>query len=374
MKRVSGGRAKGVERGVAKKVRVVKIDYRAAGVGKTNSNGKGGGSLNSSPISIGNGAWDIKEILGDADIYEDGSAMFEVPAMTSLYWQVLDSKGRVIQTARTWDTIQPGEQKGCVGCHTPLDETLSQAQMGSAIAMKRGPQKLTPFYGPSRGFSFQREIQPILDKKCVSCHDGKKKKVMDLRGIPTKRVAWNKRAWTQSYLNLLEAEEHKTREGSFKGIPEEGLVNWISKMSEPTALPPYSGGSVKSPLMVLLEKGHEKVKLTDEEYHKFAAWIDLLVPFSGEYREGHHWKEEEMTYYGYFEAKRREQYREEQWNISNYLRSLNGQCRSTPRTLRPLSPPDSDVSGRRTSSQSLKPKQWISRAISCTARTVLSST
>ena len=38
--------------------------------------------------------------------------------------------------------------------------------------MKVGPQKLAPFYGPARGFSFGKEIQPILDKHCTKCHDG----------------------------------------------------------------------------------------------------------------------------------------------------------------------------------------------------------
>ena len=32
------------------------------------------------------------------------------------------------------------------------------------MAMRNGPQELEPFYGPPRGFSFTREIQPILDE------------------------------------------------------------------------------------------------------------------------------------------------------------------------------------------------------------------
>jgi hypothetical protein len=63
----------GVPRGEAKKLRVVRLNYRAAGVGQTHNGGEGGGSINSSPVSIGNGSWDIKEIIGDADIHEDGS-------------------------------------------------------------------------------------------------------------------------------------------------------------------------------------------------------------------------------------------------------------------------------------------------------------
>ena len=35
-------------------------------------------------------------------------------------------------------------------------------------------QPLEPFYGPARGFSFPREIQPILDRNCVRCHNADK--------------------------------------------------------------------------------------------------------------------------------------------------------------------------------------------------------
>ena len=79
----------GIPRGTAKKIRVVQLNYRAAGVGKSRNLGEGGGSLNSGPVAIGNGSWDVKEILGDVDIHEDGSALFEVPAMKSIYLQVI---------------------------------------------------------------------------------------------------------------------------------------------------------------------------------------------------------------------------------------------------------------------------------------------
>ena len=72
--------------------------------------------MNSTPMSIGNATWDVKRILGDADIHEDGSVLVEVPAMVSQYHQILNAKGQVIQTTRTWDTLRPGEQKSCVGC------------------------------------------------------------------------------------------------------------------------------------------------------------------------------------------------------------------------------------------------------------------
>ena len=147
---------------------MVRLDYRAAGVGQSHNSGEGGGALNSSPVAIGNGTWDVKQILGDVEVEPDGSARFEVPAMESIYLQVLDEKGRVIQTTRTWDTLMPGETKGCTGCHDKTNGNRHPYQLEGTLAWKRDPQKLQPFHGPTRGFSFPKEIQPILDANKVA--------------------------------------------------------------------------------------------------------------------------------------------------------------------------------------------------------------
>jgi hypothetical protein len=61
------------------------------------------------------------------------------------------------------------------------------------------------------------------------------------------------------------------------------------------------------------------VQLAEEDLHKIYAWIDLLVPFSGDYREGHAWSEDEMAFYDYYESKRKAQHAEEAQNIADYL-------------------------------------------------------
>ena len=70
----------GVPRGTVKKLRVVALEFRAAGVGNNGSIGPGGEALVCTPIAIGNGSWDVKIVLGDATVHEDGSAFFTVPA------------------------------------------------------------------------------------------------------------------------------------------------------------------------------------------------------------------------------------------------------------------------------------------------------
>ncbi|MHC4176960.1 MAG: HzsA-related protein, partial [Planctomycetota bacterium] len=107
----------GVPRGTVKRLRVVALEFRAAGLGTTKQRGAGGTSNVSTPIAVGNGSWDVKVVLGSAKVFEDGSACFKVPARTPVYFQALDEKNYCVQTMRSWTTLMPGENQACVGCH-----------------------------------------------------------------------------------------------------------------------------------------------------------------------------------------------------------------------------------------------------------------
>ncbi len=160
----------GVPRGTIKRLRVVALTHRAAGIRSNRNQGPAGAALICTPISIGNGAWDVKIVLGDAEVHADGSACFSVPARTPVYFQALDAKGHAVQTMRTWSTLQPGEYRACVGCHE-RKSTAPDSFGATTLAARAGPQPLTPFHGPPRGFSFVREVQPILDRHCTRCHN-----------------------------------------------------------------------------------------------------------------------------------------------------------------------------------------------------------
>ena len=69
----------------------------------------------------------------------------------------------------------------------------------------------------------------------------------------------------------------------------------------------------------MLEQGHQGVKLSRVELDKIAGWIDLLVPYCGDYREANAWTEEEMTKYERFAEKRRQMEEIEQQNIDALL-------------------------------------------------------
>ncbi|UDQ97665.1 hypothetical protein AAEX28_11745 [Lentisphaerota bacterium WC36G] len=294
---------KGVKRGTIKKLRVVEIEYRAAYVGHNSNAGEAGSALVSTPVATGNGTWDPKIILGETPVYSDGSAMFKVPANTPVYFQCIDENGNVAATMRSWSTLMPNEYFSCIGCH----ENKNQAppMRGVSLAMKAGAKDLTSFYNVKGGFSFNKYIQPILDKSCISCHNGVKKNkkgklLMDLTNKIVKDKT-SKRNWTVAYMNLTESY---LRHGNYFSKGNGKLVNWITTQSRPSMLPPYFAGSAKSNLIKLIKCGHGRPDLNEAEINIISAWIDLGVPFSGDYVEGNDWSDSELRKYIKFQRKR----------------------------------------------------------------------
>lgn len=317
----------GVPKGTIRKLRVVALDFRPAGIRSNSSGGPGGGALVSTPVSIGNGAWDVKTVLGETEVHQDGSAFFKVPARTPVYFQMLDADGRALQTMRSWSTLQPGESASCVGCHDSKNSAPPLKAYARTLAMKRPPLDLEPPGGSVRGFSFPKDIQPILDRHCTKCHHERGSVVELARGAgppvlelaPEIRSRGDERAfsllgtavvdekagreWSDAYLVLTQAKRDGV-DGPFRGNPDGRMVRWISSQSVPTPLPPKSAGSVQSPLMDLVVNGHHDVRLAQEELRTIACWIDLLVPFCGDYTEANVWTPEEMRKFRHYGEKR----------------------------------------------------------------------
>jgi len=195
-----------------------------------------------------------------------------------------------VQTMRSWATLMPGETFGCVGCHEDKNAT-PVPNLSVTEAFKAGVAALEPFYGPARGFSFVKEIQPILDKHCVECHKpGGEDEDYDLTSTRVHGEG-SLRLWTQGYVTLTQ----KGRSNKW--------ANWISVQSIPPMIPPKSGGSTKSELFELL-KDHHKVNLSREDLDKLAAWMDLVVPYTGDYMEENAWTDHDALKFERFQNKR----------------------------------------------------------------------
>ena len=307
----------GIARGTVKKLRVIGLEYRAAGIGWNYNVGPAGDALVCTPPAVGNGSWDVKVVLGDATVHPDGSAFFTLPARTPVYFQAIDARGYAVQTMRSWTTLQPGENASCAGCHESKNSTPA-AGARPGVAFEAGPQDLIPLHGPPRAFSFPREVQPILDRNCIQCHtDGQA--APSLLGRPvTENLA--KRQWSTSYLTLVQATRKTLENNPYLAGTTDGLVSWVGAQSVPTMLAPYAAGAARSRLLAMLAASHHDVRLAPQEFETLACWIDLQVPFCGDYEEASQWTAEEQQTYRHFLDKRRGMEELERRNIAEWQR------------------------------------------------------
>ena len=221
--------------------------------------------------------WDIKRMLGTVPVEEDGSVIFKIPANTPVSIQPLDKDGVAVQWMRSWLTGQPGEIVSCVGCHEDQNQIVIPKRV---IASQKAPHALTPPEGGTRSFTFDLEVQPILDRACIACHNGEGK-AFDLRGGKKEG-----RGYGTSYLNLHPYVHRQGGEGDM------------------VVLYPYEYHPNTSELVRLLKKGHYNVQLTDAEWRKIYNWIDYNAPDKGYFNAN---VLKSFPYQGYDQIERRKQ-------------------------------------------------------------------
>ena len=122
------------------------------------------------PLSYG-GTFTLERILGTVPVEPDGSAYFEVPALRSVFFVALDEHDLSVKRMQSFMTVQPGETPGCVGCHEQRTQHRPPARRGMPLAMRRAPSRIEPIADVPDVLDFPRDIQPILDRHCLACHD-----------------------------------------------------------------------------------------------------------------------------------------------------------------------------------------------------------
>ncbi|HUT13949.1 MAG TPA: hypothetical protein VMY42_25895 [Thermoguttaceae bacterium] len=245
-----------IERGTVKYLRVVESPEKRTW---TQSAWDGGTGQQAPGMAFDD--FNNKRILGTVPVEADGSAYFAVPADRFVYFQLLDEKGMMVQSMRSGTITRPGETAGCVGCHESRRSSLTNN--GNRLAMKRPPQRLQPWYGPTRLFNYLTEVQPAFDRHCVSCHDygqeaGKKLNLAGDQGA----------IFNTSYVEI--------RGKRYVNVPGAGPFQ---------KLPPKSWGSHASRLAEVLVQGHgdpeidKQVRLDPESFDRIVTWIDINAPY-----------------------------------------------------------------------------------------------
>lgn len=211
------------------------------------------------PLTIG-GSFTMAEILGTISVEDDGSAYAELPAMQSIFFVALDENDRAIKRMHSFMTLQPGEMMSCVGCHEERTEA-PKVSLNPLKAVRRGPQTPQPIAGVPSIIDYPRDIQPIWDRHCVSCHNADKYDArLDLTGDKTAM-------YTMSYARLTlhgkwVVDNRNRPESNFK---------------------PYEIGSGASDLMKYIESSHYDVKLSQDEKNRVRLWIDTSATYPGTY-------------------------------------------------------------------------------------------
>lgn len=223
--------------------------------------------------------WDMRGVLGYVPVAEDGSASFEAPSDRMIFLEALDENFLEVQRMRNYLTLRPGETQGCVGCHeSPLDVSpVTRTTQGPRV-----PEKLqSPPYGAGP-MNFERVIQPILNEKCVSCHDGTREGLSDLRGGT--RVKAPLKDAEISWRDPDEGPQHLISTSFLALVPEHvSYYRVAAAYGFKTFQPPRTVGSYVSPLMKRLKEKPCGEKLTLDEWRAFGAWIDLNAPYYGSY-------------------------------------------------------------------------------------------
>jgi hypothetical protein len=209
------------------------------------------------PLTYG-GSFTLERILGTVPVEEDGSANFEVPANRALFLIALDAQGNSVKRMQSFLTVMPGEVVACVGCHE--NRSSSPPPVGLKLAFARPASGIRPLADIPDVFDFPRDIQPILDRHCVRCHNP------DQAAGGIALDGDHGPFYSHSYVALT---VHK----QFVDGRDRAQSNY----------PPYALGATASPVMKKLDGAHHDVKLTELEQRKIRYWIESAAPYIGTY-------------------------------------------------------------------------------------------
>ena len=215
------------------------------------------------PLTLG-GSFTLERIVGTVPVEADGSAYMELPALRSLFFVALDKDDLAVKRMQSFMTVEPGETTSCIGCHEK--RTQSRSPSTNLAATRRAPSRPEPVAGVPDVFDFPRDIQPILDRHCVACHDCDR----TAKGGPCAGgvILNGDRGpmYSMSYATL-------TLRRQFSDGRDLAKSNYA----------PRTLGSSASPLLKKLDGSHYGVTVSAHEKAMIRLWIETAAPYPGTY-------------------------------------------------------------------------------------------
>jgi len=209
-------------------------------------------------------AYEAKRSYGTAPVEEDGSANFLAPAGRQIYFQLLDEDFNEIQRMRSVIQLQPGETRSCIGCHEDRQTTSPSTSITQAI--RRPPDRLAPPPWGAAPFSFEKVVQPVLDRQCIACHNG---------------------GWRGANPDLRGKLDKERIPASYRSLIEGGWVHYFDYTwgIRPFKAEPLSFGTLQSRLWKILEDAnHKEITLSLDEKQALKTWVDLNCPLWPDYK------------------------------------------------------------------------------------------
>lgn len=266
-------------RGKARSVRVLAIDP------KTYTYWHKRPYLSTGPVVSAVQSEGVKRILGTVPLEADGSLAFEAPPGKALHFQLLDERGRALQTMRSFVGLMPGERRGCLGCH----ESHSRAPVNPAPtqAIRKPPPAITPPPWADVTVSYPRYVQPVLDQYCGTCHqgEGKARATLDLTLRPSAPI------FPEPYHTLIGrptwGQPYKAPENPPAGFGIAGMLMVEAySTTDPLAYAtpkPLAALSYRSRLIDIASSGrHHRVKVDAVSLQRLICWVDAMCPYVGD--------------------------------------------------------------------------------------------
>ena len=219
------------------------------------------------PLTYG-GSFTLERVLGTVPVAEDGSACFDVPANRSLFLIALDKNENAVKRMQSFLSVVPGQVMSCVGCHEARSTAVPNTGHAQLAALEGEPSAIEPIAGIPEVFDFPRDIQPVLDRHCLPCHDY----------TPHPGAADGPRAGGV----ILSGDRGPMFSHSYAMLTARLQIADGRDLAK-SNLPPRSIGASASPLMNKLDGSHHGVQVPPEEVRLIRYWIETGATYPGTY-------------------------------------------------------------------------------------------
>ncbi len=212
------------------------------------------------PLTYG-GSFTLERVVGTIPVEPDGSAYMELPADRAFFFVALDENDNSVKRMQSFLSVAPGEVASCVGCHEPRGQApLNTHGSRQLQALRKPPHQPEPIEGIPEVFDFPRDIQPLLDRHCVKCHNNME------RGGGVTLTGDRGPMFSHSYVMLT--VKRQVADGRNKAMSN---------------YPPRALGTSASPLMKKIDGSHYAAKLSPQEQDMIRYWIESAACYPGTY-------------------------------------------------------------------------------------------